>query len=235
MENWEKIDRRTGGFEVTLVNGEKLWGTFPLHNEESIIGSRTVGFLPWDKKEELFGKTEVGKGISVSKERALSLIRPIPYDSISSIKMAENSDWDILLVENKPIPEGLEVGLQNHGKLGFVKVTYNIPGNPKTDEIGELEIIQGELILPLKLAFVSYAREDQKVVEEITRKLNDEGILTWMDEKELMPGDHWESKIEAAIEKPEYVIVFFSKKLLKNQDTKIRRFNISSIKQNTVL
>lgn len=220
MKNWEEIDRSIGGFEVTLVNGEKLWGSFPVDYEVSVFGSRTVGFLPWDKKEELFGKTENGKSISVSVDRALRFIKPIPYESIKSIKIAETELGGMLLVGNKPIPEDLEVSLENHGKPGFVKVTYKIPGNPKTYEIGELEIIKGELILPLKLVFVSYAREDQIVVEGIIRKLNDEGILTWFDENELLPGDHWESKIEIAIEKSENALVFFSNKTLEREGYK---------------
>lgn len=214
MKDWKDIDRKTGDFEVTLTSGERIWGSFPLEHEESLLGNGVVGFLPWDKKDELF--QDLPKGyVKIPIDRVRQSIKTIPFNAIKSLKEAEKELGGICLMGNKPIPTGLAVSLENHGKPGFLKVNYQIPGNPKQYEIGELEIINKELILPLKLAFVSYAREDQKTVEDITRKLNDEGILTWFDENEILPGDLWETKIETAIEKSEYVLVFFSSKTLE--------------------
>lgn len=214
MKDWRQIDRKTDDFELTLTSGEILWGSFPLEHEESFLGSEVAGFLPWDKKPELFENLPEGY-VKVPLGRVLRCITPIPFAKIRSIRKMEKNINGISLVGNKPIPDGLSLQLENIPKPGFFRVHYQIPGNPKQYEIGELEITNGELILPLKLAFVSYSREDQTTVQEIIRQLNDEGILTWFDENEILPGDHWEAKIETAIEKSEYVLVFLSSRTLE--------------------
>lgn len=213
MKDWKEIDRKTGDFELTLMSGERLWGSFPLENDESFLGREVTGFLPWDKKAELVSGLPEGN-VKVPIELLLRCIRSIPFSAIRSLKKMEKDIRSISATGNKPVPVGLGLSLENTGKPGFIKVTYQIPGNPKHYEIGELEIINGELVLPLKLVFVSYSREDQTTVQEIIRQLNDEGILTWFDENEILPGDHWEAKIETAIEKSEYVLVFFSSRTL---------------------
>lgn len=212
MEEWRSIDRSIGNFEVILVTGEKLWGSFPIQSEESVFGKNTAGFLAWDKKAGFYDSAKGQNSVSIEAVR--EFIRPIPFESIKSVRSSETEMGGMSLVGNKPIPNGLQISIENHGKPGFVKLTYQVPGNPKSFEIGELEIKKGEIELRLKLAFVSYAREDQSEVEEITRKLNDHGVLTWFDEKEIFPGDTWESKIETAIEKSDFVLVFFSNKTL---------------------
>lgn len=218
MEEWRSIDRSIGNFEVILVTGEKLWGSFPIQSEESVFGKNTAEFLSWDKQAGFYNSAKSQNSVSIDAVR--EFIRPIPFESIKSVRSSETAIGGMSLVGNKPIPNGLQISIENHGKPGFVKLTYQVPGNPKSFEIGELEIKNGEIELPLKLAFVSYAREDQSEVEEITRKLNDHGVLTWFDEKEILPGDRWESKIEIAIEKSEYVMVFFSSKTLNRSGYK---------------
>lgn len=213
MKNWQEIDRRNRDFEVTLKNGEKLWGSFPLVDDEDIFGHETVGFLSWEKRENFF-KAIQGKS-NITIDEILQYVAPIPHNSIDSMTESEKSIGGISLIGNKPIPDGLQLGVHNDGKPGFVRIAYKTPGNHKEFEIGELKIVNGEVTLPLKLAFVSYAREDQALVQKIINKLNDHGVLTWFDENELMPGDHWETKIEEAIEKSENVIVFFSEKTLE--------------------
>ena len=218
MKNWQKIDRKNRDFEVTLKNGDKLWGSFPLADDEDIFGHETVGFLSWEKKESFF-KAIQGKA-NITIDEILQFVAPIPHDSIESMTESEKSIGGISLIGNKPIPDGLQLRVHNYGQPGFVRITYKTPGNHKEFEIGELKIVNGEVTLPLKLAFVSYAREDQAVVKEIIKELNDHGVLTWFDENELMPGDHWERKIEEAIEKSENVIVFFSGKTLERSGYK---------------
>ena len=34
----------------------------------------------------------------------------------------------------------------------------------------------------VRQAFISYAREDEKAIAEITRKLNDYAVVTWFDD-----------------------------------------------------
>jgi formylglycine-generating enzyme required for sulfatase activity len=63
---------------------------------------------------------------------------------------------------------------------------------------------------PLKV-FLSYASQDRPVVRELSRQLASEGwIDPWVDEKKLLPGQDWRTKIEEAVETSEVVIVCLS-------------------------
>jgi hypothetical protein len=59
---------------------------------------------------------------------------------------------------------------------------------------------------------MSYAREDEPTVAEITRRLNDFAVVTWFDKQNLIPGDDWEMRIEQAIEKSDFFLLFLSRK-----------------------
>jgi hypothetical protein len=62
---------------------------------------------------------------------------------------------------------------------------------------------------PVRL-FLSYAREDEVRIENVYRELCDEGFQPWMDTKDLLPGENWESSIRKAIHASEFFLVFFS-------------------------
>ncbi len=49
-------------------------------------------------------------------------------------------------------------------------------------------------------AFISYAREDQEVLEEVRLELLERGATTWVDTRGLLAGEPWSSDISAAIE-----------------------------------
>ncbi|HRJ59358.1 MAG TPA: TIR domain-containing protein, partial [Anaerolineales bacterium] len=59
--------------------------------------------------------------------------------------------------------------------------------------------------------FISYANEDKERVKELSRKLQDEGIATWVDEEQLLPGQVWELEIEKAIKQSGAVVLCLSK------------------------
>lgn len=59
--------------------------------------------------------------------------------------------------------------------------------------------------------FLSYARPDQKKVEEIFKKLKKDGFSPWMDVKVLLPGEPWEKKIEDEIKVADFFLAFLSK------------------------
>lgn len=65
------------------------------------------------------------------------------------------------------------------------------------------------------MLFVSCAHEDQLAVEGIADQLWQDGFLTWLDKKDLLPGDEWKTRIEDAIERADYVLVFLSKTSVK--------------------
>jgi len=63
---------------------------------------------------------------------------------------------------------------------------------------------------PLKV-FLSYASQDKPLVRELSRRLVGEGwIDTWLDEKNLLPGQDWRVKIEEAVEESDIVIICLS-------------------------
>ena len=60
-------------------------------------------------------------------------------------------------------------------------------------------------------AFLSYASQDKPLVKELSRRLMGEGwVDTWLDEKNLLPGQDWRVKIEEAVEESDIVIICLS-------------------------
>lgn len=49
------------------------------------------------------------------------------------------------------------------------------------------------------VAFISYVREDSRLVEQLCGGLNSEGIQTWRDKDQLVPGSRWQNAIRDAI------------------------------------
>jgi hypothetical protein len=117
----------------------------------------------------------------------------------------------ILTAGNKPIPKNMQVLLQAGFRPGTVRVQYKLPGQKNFSSLGELPIVDGVLILPVKLLFLSYAHEDQKAVEVVAEKLYQDGFMTWLDKKDIRPGDSWKSRIKQGMDSADYVLIFLSK------------------------
>jgi hypothetical protein len=49
------------------------------------------------------------------------------------------------------------------------------------------------------LVFLSHSTADMPVVEELARRLAEEGIEAWLDKWNLIPGDPWQPAIEEAL------------------------------------
>jgi RNA polymerase sigma factor (sigma-70 family) len=58
--------------------------------------------------------------------------------------------------------------------------------------------------------FLSYAREDEEKVESLYKKLSDAGFKPWMDIKDILPGERWESCIARAIGQSDFFLVCLS-------------------------
>lgn len=58
--------------------------------------------------------------------------------------------------------------------------------------------------------FLSYAREDEKKVEEIYKRLSDAGCKPWMDKKDILPGEIWRSRIKEAIRDSDFFLACLS-------------------------
>lgn len=66
--------------------------------------------------------------------------------------------------------------------------------------------------------FLSYNREDAARVREIARLLPEAGIDVWYD-KNINPGENWETIIAAKIRHCQAVILFFTKGILSKEDS----------------
>jgi len=111
---------------------------------------------------------------------------------------------------NKAIPHETQLQIKLGSNPGTVDVKIKLPGQKEFSDLGELPVKNGVLELPVKLVFLSYAREDQTRVKEISEALSQDGFLTWWDVKDLIPGDDWKSTIQEAIEKSDFAVLFFS-------------------------
>jgi hypothetical protein len=59
--------------------------------------------------------------------------------------------------------------------------------------------------------FLSYAYEDRDKIIEISQQLAKAGYETWVDVKNLLPGQEWEVEIRKALKNSEFVLIFLSK------------------------
>ena len=111
----------------------------------------------------------------------------------------------------KEVPSGTKIELRLGSLSGTVRVSIQLPGQKHPSDLGDIQVVDGVVELPVKLLFISYACEDQSDVEALADQLWQDGFLTWLDKKDLLPGDDWKARIEDAIERADYVLVFFSK------------------------
>ena len=58
--------------------------------------------------------------------------------------------------------------------------------------------------------FISYAKEDLEIAEKIYRDLRKYDTMTWLDNKNLTPGQNWKSEIKAAINESDFFLALLS-------------------------
>ena len=59
--------------------------------------------------------------------------------------------------------------------------------------------------------FICHASEDKPRARDLTRRLHERGYDTWLDEEQLLPGQHWETEISNAIFGAAAVLVCLTK------------------------
>jgi TIR domain len=60
------------------------------------------------------------------------------------------------------------------------------------------------------VVFLCHSSGDKHAVRRLERRLRGDGFGTWLDEKELLPGEDWDRVIRAAVRKADMVIVLLS-------------------------
>lgn len=87
--------------------------------------------------------------------------------------------------------------------------------------------------------FLCYASEDKSHIIKIYDKLKAEGLNPWMDEKNLLPGQHWQKKIQETIKASSFMIIFFSKisvskRSYVQKEFKVARNTLDEIPENQI-
>lgn len=75
--------------------------------------------------------------------------------------------------------------------------------------------------------FLCYAREDQLLVEAVYNTLKKIGLSPWMDKKDLLPGQLWQTETPRAIKKASFVMIFFSKHSIAKRGYVQREFKLA--------
>ena len=117
---------------------------------------------------------------------------------------------NIVTEGRKDVPPGTTLSIGLGSLPGTVTVRVQLPGQASWTLYPDLAIRDGKVTLPVKLAFLSHAKEDVGFVRDLASRLLQDGVLAWFDEKELLPGDDWKRKIDDAIERSDFVLVFLS-------------------------
>jgi hypothetical protein len=116
----------------------------------------------------------------------------------------------IITKGKKEVPGGTKIQIKLGSLSGTVSVELELPGQKAPVDLGDLLIKDGVVELPVNLVFLSHAKEDVKIVSELSEKLLHDGVITWFDEKDLLPGDEWKLEIENGIDRSDYILVFLS-------------------------
>ncbi|GGD24414.1 toll/interleukin-1 receptor domain-containing protein [Flavobacterium orientale] len=203
-----------GYIELKLKTGESLVGKVPFDSPET----DHFIFLPQQNFKKFYEKSN---GNSVLFDNIREYVMYIPLSLVESYRVKLNVVKGLKTKNNRPLPNWIKFYFKNNGKLGFLNVKYSLPGSDKIFDLGYLKIEDDELImLPITFVFLSYAKEDKEIVKQTMEVLHDYGVITWFDEKDLLPGDNWQDKIEQSIEKADYILIFFSSNSITRQGYK---------------
>lgn len=85
-----------------------------------------------------------------------------------------------------------------------------LPGQISATRYENLVVEDECLTIPITSTFLSYAKEDRDTVDGIATRLLSDGVLTWFDKKDLLPGEAWKRKIDHAIQHSDYFLTFLS-------------------------
>ena len=88
-----------------------------------------------------------------------------------------------------------------------------------------------KLFRPLRI-FLLHARSDEKVVARLYKRLGKAGANVWLDQKNLLPGQDWQSEIHQAISSSDIAIVCLSKRFNKQGGYRHEELKIALEKAN---
>jgi predicted MPP superfamily phosphohydrolase len=130
---------------------------------------------------------------------------PSPASRLGPTNVAVNR------ITGKRIPVGTDLRLSDFGDDNHLWAELQLPWQEEPTDLGLVPILDGAVILPLPFVFLCHAKEDRDAVRGISDNLLMMRIITWMDEKDLLPGDRWKVEIDRAIEECDFFVVALSR------------------------
>lgn len=194
--------------KIVFKNGKQEIGKIPVLGEVP----NEIIFLPYTK-EKIFNRYFQNKSHALKNELS-EFVNFFNLSEIDKIIKLDKELKNVKLENGKQLPNLMRLTFKFSEKPGHLGVEYKIDDNSPQIDIGDFPIIDGVITLPMKLAFISYAKEDKIDAIDLMVRLHSKGILTWFDEKDLLPGDSWVDKIESAIETSDYFMALFSSNTL---------------------
>jgi TIR domain len=64
--------------------------------------------------------------------------------------------------------------------------------------------------------FISYARSDKVIAEQLTRSFKQQGLSVWLDYESLKPGSSWQDELENALRRADIFVVVLSEDSVKS-------------------
>src|SRR4051812_48260387 len=79
----------------------------------------------------------------------------------------------------------------------------------------------------MRKIFISYCREDESVAVELYDFLKKSGFSPWMDKFHLLPGQDWDSAINAALKRSDFITLLLSKNSTHKRGYVQREFKLA--------
>src|SRR5262245_50863611 len=68
--------------------------------------------------------------------------------------------------------------------------------------------------------FISYPRQEVTFVDSVSRELERRGIRTWVDFRDLVPGQPWQPQLDKAVQNADAILLVVSKASMSSRPVK---------------
>ena len=87
------------------------------------------------------------------------------------------------------------------------------------------ETLDGKILVGDFDVFLSYNSKDKAFVGSVARQLKEKGILPWMDDEQIRPGEQWQKALERDLKRIKCAVVFVTANGIRPwQDQEIQAF-----------
>ncbi len=84
---------------------------------------------------------------------------------------------NIITEGRKEVPQGTLLRVSLGSRPGTVTVHVQLPGQTDWTMYSDLQIVNGTVTLPVKLVFLSHAKEDERFIRDLAHRLLQDGYL----------------------------------------------------------